>query len=172
MAEERKGSIRSSDSEFRDRRSSQRIAFDASVALVDINSNSRLAARTADLNRRGCFINTVKPLALGTLVGLRLSKETLSFKATAQVVNVRIEKGMALVFGALDLRQLQILDNWIQAWGELKAQKPEELPDGQIIESTFKTESLHPLIYLILVLVQKSVLSETEGKILLEKALS
>ena len=113
MTEELWNATEVTDSNFKDRRANGRCCFVARAALVDLNSNSRLAARTADITRDGCYIDTLNPLLIGTAVALRLSKENQSFKVTAEVVYVRTGNGMGLAFAAAEPAQLQTLDQWI-----------------------------------------------------------
>jgi hypothetical protein len=181
MAEQRWDKTAASN--FNERRNSGRGSFIVNAALVDLNSNSRLAARSADINRGGCYIDTLNPLPAGTTVTLRLTKENLSFRANAEVVYVQIGNGMGLAFTAAEAEQMRILDQWIAGLdaamapnapnSELsRASQPETAShQSQQPTGTAAYEQQEPgsLTYLILMLVQKNILSEIEGQALLEK---
>jgi|SRR5271170_7040146 len=114
MAEEQwKETIENAASNFNERRRNGRCSFIASAELVHINSNSRLAARTTDIDRGGCYIDTLNPLAAGATVALRISNANRSFKAYAKVVYAQSGNGMGLAFTTADERQLQTLDQWV-----------------------------------------------------------
>jgi hypothetical protein len=105
--------IKNVASSFNERRNNGRCSFVASADMVHINSNSRLAARTTDIDRGGCYIDTLNPLAVGTTLALRITKANQSFTAYAKVVYVQSGNGMGLAFTTADAGQLQTLDQWI-----------------------------------------------------------
>jgi len=166
-----------------ERRTSERCSFIASAEVVDLNSNSRLVARTADINRRGCYIDTLNPLTLGAAVTLRLGKENRSFSANAEVVYVQTGNGMGLAFTAAAAEQLEILNQWIAGLNSTVApnisrSELHQLPQPAAIshqsqqptgKAANEREEPLSLMYLILMLVQKNILSEMEGKALLDK---
>jgi hypothetical protein len=58
-------------------------------------------------------VDTNKPLPLGTVTNVRITKGTQLFKAHARVVYSRASKGMGLVFTAIEPEQLGILETWL-----------------------------------------------------------
>ena len=184
MTEERwEKTVETAASNFGERRTNRRFSFIAGAQLVDLNSNSRLAARTADIDRGGCYIDTLNPLPAGTTVMLRVRKENQSFKANAEVVYVQTGIGMGLAFIAAEREQLRTLDHWIAGLDAAIALNPSKSELSQSFERVItpyqserpggksgnKREESSSLIYLILMLVQKKVLSEIEGQTLLRK---
>ena len=169
-----------------DRRTNRRLTFIAIAELIDHTSNSRMVARTADIDRGGCYIDTLNPLPIGTTVTVRMTKENRSFKADAEVVYVQTGIGMGLAFTEAETEQLQNLDHWVAgldgaAPPEISAslwRKPSRVGrDAAKSTQASKKSSMKPLsepevcglTYLVLMLVQKNVLSEMEGSALLEK---
>lgn len=159
-----------------ERRNNGRCSFIAIAELVDLHSNSQLSARTTDLDRGGCYIDTINPLGVGTPVALQLQKDNQSFRARAEVVYVQQGNGMGLAFARAEAAQSQILEQWIAALGattspnsasdavELSAQKAlsyQSNPDDR--------EDAGPFGRLIVMLVQKNMLTEAEGRTLLGK---
>ena len=51
-----------------------------------------------NLSQQGCYVDTNKPLPLGTVTDVRITKGTQLFKAHARVVYSRANKSMGLVF--------------------------------------------------------------------------
>jgi len=170
-------------SNFGERRTNRRCSFIASAQLVDLNSNSRLVARTADIDRGGCYIDTLNPLPAGTTVLLRVRRENQSFKANAEVIFAQTGIGMGLAFIAAEAEQLRTLDQWVAGPGAAIAPETSksELPQSsQQAITSYQSERLtensvsereesSSLMYLILMLVQKNVLSEMEGQMLLTR---
>jgi len=187
MAEERsKDTSETAASNFGERRNNRRCSFIASAQLVDLNSNSRLAARTADIDRGGCYIDTLNPLPAGTTVLLRVRRENELFKSNAEVVYAQTGIGMGLAFIAAEAEQLQTLDQWVGGFDGPAAPDISKsiLPQASeraiisyesertLEKSANKREQSSSLTYLILLLVQKKILSELEGQLLLTQLVS
>jgi len=96
-----------------DRRVHPRYAFTASIEVVAAEPSTRIKARVRDLSQRGCYVDADRPLALGTVADIRISKNMQSFGARARVVYTQPGKGMGLMFTAVESAQSQILDTWI-----------------------------------------------------------
>ncbi len=160
-----------------ERRNNGRCPFIASAELVDLQSNSRLSARTMDLDRGGCYIDTINPLRVGTPVTLQLHKENRSFRTRAEVVYVQHGNGMGLAFANAEAEQSRILERWIAGLDATAAPnsstadsvEPSEQQAVWHAKNHDETRGASPLTYLILMLVQKNILNETEGKALLKK---
>ena len=99
---------------FKERRDNGRCSFVASADLVHVGSNSRLCARVTDIDRGGCYIDTLNPLAVGATIALRVSNADQSFTAHARVVYVQNGNGMGLAFTTADADQLRTLDQWLE----------------------------------------------------------
>lgn len=96
-----------------DRRAHARYAFTAAIEVVAEEPGSRLKTRVRDVSQKGCYVDTEKPLALGTIADIRISKRAQSFEARARVVYNQPGKGMGLMFTSVRPEHLQILDTWI-----------------------------------------------------------
>lgn len=159
----------------KERRANVRYPFTASADVVDVQAAARLSARTSDLGRGGCFIDTVSTFPVGTTVSLRVTSEGKSFEGKARVVYEAVGMGMGLAFTAVEPDQLWVLEKWL---GRLSGELPPELHE-QGSEETFTHEpdreasrGAEPgfvLNELIITLMRKHVLSESEGKQLLQK---
>src|SRR6266699_498882 len=80
-----------------DRRIHPRYEFTAAVELIAAESGARIETRVRDLSQQGCYVDTNKPLPLGTVTNVRITKRTQLFEARGRVVYSRVGKGMGLV---------------------------------------------------------------------------
>src|SRR6266849_687824 len=96
-----------------DRRTHPRYEFAAAVEVIAAESGARMETRVRDLSQQGCYVDTNKPLPLGTLTDVRITKGTQLFEAHARVVYSRANKGMGLVFTAIEPEQRGILEIWL-----------------------------------------------------------
>lgn len=158
----------------KEQRSSIRYPFTATADVVELQSNARLSARSSDVGRGGCFVDTISPFPIGTTVSLRLSKEQKTFETRARVVYSQEGMGMGLAFTSVEPDQLWVLEKWL---GMLSGQLPPELTEPEtaeqnVAEAKANTEPGFVLNELIIALMRKRVLSESEGKQLLKKLVS
>lgn len=164
-----------------ERRDSIRYPFTAAADVIDVDSNTLLSARSADLARGGCFIDTTNPFPIGTRVSVRLTMEQKAFQAQARVVYSLPGMGMGLAFIAAEPDQIWILKRWL---GELSGEMPAELnvpppvapvaPKNEEVKAASggNAEAGFVLTELIITLMRKKTLSESEGKLLLQKLMS
>src|SRR5713226_4641511 len=96
-----------------DRQTHPRYEFAAAVEVIAPESGARMETRVRDLSRQGCYVDTNKPLPLGTLTDVRITKGSQLFAAHARVVYSRVGKGMGLVFTAIEQEQLRTLETWL-----------------------------------------------------------
>src|SRR6266404_3509329 len=96
-----------------DRRTHPRYEFTAAVEVIAAESGERIETRVRDLSQQGCYVDTNKPLPLGTVTNIRITKGTQLFKAHARVVYSRANKGMGLVFTAIEPGERGTLATWL-----------------------------------------------------------
>jgi hypothetical protein len=65
------------------------------------------------LSQQGCYIDTEKPLSLGSITQVRITKGPNSFEGRARVVFNQPGKGMGLMFTAVEPVHLTTLETWI-----------------------------------------------------------
>jgi PilZ domain len=53
-------------------RRSPRFAFYASAEITELQTETRLTARTSELSRHGCYMDMVNPLPIGTTVKIQV----------------------------------------------------------------------------------------------------
>jgi PilZ domain len=152
-----------------DRRTFPRYSFTAAAEALDADHRTRMNARTSDLSKGGCYVDTFSPFPLKTGVKIRITREKSSFTADAKVVYSKVGMGMGLAFTAVEPQQLGVLDRWI---GELSGTVPLEM--SVLEERRPVPQSAAPakepgyvLNELILALMRKGTLTEEEGKAML-----
>src|SRR5579863_9787733 len=106
-----------------DRRTYPRYQFTAAAEALDAQHRTRMNARTSDLGKGGCYVDTFSPFPLKTGVKIRITREKASFTAEAKVVYSKIGMGMGLAFTSIEPQEMGVLDKWI---GELSGATPLE----------------------------------------------
>lgn len=95
------------------KRAVRRCAFVASAEVTEPSSDTRISARTSELGLGGCYVETLNPLAEGTLVHLRILRDQGVFEAEAKVVYSQSSFGMGLAFTKMDPKQRVLLEDWL-----------------------------------------------------------
>jgi PilZ domain len=169
-----RGRADSDNSSSKERRGARRYPFKASAYVVDAESNARVISRASDLNLGGCRVDAVTCLPVGSAVWLRLTQAGQSFTTKAKVVAARDEIGMNLAFASTEPEQLWVVKKWVDELRQEECPAAEQVDEQQheAIDAAFEREPNEILKYLILMLVQKSVLDEAEGSVLLRRLLS
>jgi hypothetical protein len=158
-----------------ERRKHTRYSFSAAAEVVEMRSAARIQGRLSDLGRGGCYIDTISPFGVGSEVEMRIVNENRTFIAQAKVVFAAAGMGMGLMFTTIDPAQLPVLEKWL---AELSGEASEPLIAEKVSPSTkpaAQTAANHEQNYvlneLIIALMRKNVLSDVEGKALLQKLL-
>lgn len=150
----------------KERRCGKRAPFIAPAEMVEMQTGSRIKARTSDLSPQGCYVDTLNPLPVGASVRLQIHREGLILDALAAVSARHAGSGMGLVFAELTTSQRAVLQSWLSELG---------LPPRAIFESPFPPSSKAPAqesdctARLVQVLVRKGLLSQSEAKEVLDE---
>src|SRR5262245_18178748 len=83
-----------------DRRDSPRYALILAAEVVEITTGATLNARSSDVSRTGCYIDTLNPIPVGSQVKVQLRRGDVVFETTARVVYICPGLGMGLHWGA------------------------------------------------------------------------
>jgi len=154
-----------------ERRRYLRFPFTASVEAFEPQSNAKLSARTSDLSLGGCYVDTLNPYAVGTVIQIRLTKDEVTFEADAKVSFSQAGMGMGVTFISETPHQLHIFQKWFTelTWRSLpQLEPPEETEAAAVVANSTKNPDL-VLHELLIALMKKGVLSEVEGNAMLEK---
>jgi len=154
-----------------DRRRHFRFPFIASVEAIEPRSHATLKGRVSDLGFGGCYVDTMNPFAVGTVINIRLTKEKATFEADATVMFSHPGMGMGVAFVSAMPQQSQVLHNWLNELSG-KTTPEQEPPKGTesdgVAASPVKSQDF-VLGELLIALIRKGVLSEIEGKAMLQK---
>jgi hypothetical protein len=98
-----------------DRRGAARYALIVLAEVTELSSGTKLNARTSDMSRTGCYIDTLKPFSKGSSVDVVFAYrgETVQINATVAYVNRGL--GMGVQFKeAISDDQWAVLDRWLE----------------------------------------------------------
>jgi hypothetical protein len=95
-----------------ERRSAPRHAMVLAAEVVELPRGAKLNARSADISRTGCYIDTLNPIPQGSEVRVRLTHDAETFVAVGRVVYVSYGLGMGIAFVNVQAEELARLDRW------------------------------------------------------------
>jgi len=99
---------------MQDRRDAQRLPLIIAVEVVEVDSGARLAARTSDVSRTGCYVDTLNPTPTGTIVRVKFNHNEEELDLLARIVYVSPRLGMGVRFDeSISPDQLAVLDRWL-----------------------------------------------------------
>ncbi len=149
----------------KERRCGKRAPFIAPVEMVEMQTGSRIKARTSDLSPQGCYVDTLNPLPVGASVRLQIHREGLILDALATVSARHAGSGMGLVFGELTGSQRAVLQSWLSELGLPRAIFESPFP----LSSKASAPESDCTARLVQVLVRKGLLSQSEAKEVLDE---
>jgi hypothetical protein len=98
-----------------DRRASPRYPLVLVAEVTEMTSRSKFSARSSDVSRTGCYIDTLNPVPAGTNVIVRLLRGTENFEAVGIVKYISPGPGMGVHFDEhIPVHQLALLDRWLE----------------------------------------------------------
>ena len=96
------------------RRNAERVPLILVAEVTEVESGARLFARTSDLSRTGCYIDTLNPTPTGTVVRIKLTHDSEELELLARVVYLSPRLGMGVRFDeSIMPAQLAVLDRWL-----------------------------------------------------------
>jgi hypothetical protein len=97
-----------------DRRDAPRYALTLVAIVTEIETSGVLNARSSDVSRSGCYIDTLQPLPVGAQVKITLRSGDEIFEAPARIVYMCPGLGMGVNWGLnLPDKTLATLDRWL-----------------------------------------------------------
>ena len=97
-----------------DRRDAARYPLVVMAEVTLVSSGVKIVARTSDVSRTGCYVDTRNPPPAGTQILLRLTQQGQTFSTEARVVYVSPGLGMGVRFQEyVTEAQLATLDRWL-----------------------------------------------------------
>ena len=99
---------------MQERRSAGRKQLILSVEVLEVHSGARVSARTSDVSRTGCYVDTLNPVPTGTVVRVKFAHEGQELDLLARVVYLSPHLGMGVRFDeSITPAQLAVLDRWL-----------------------------------------------------------
>jgi hypothetical protein len=151
-------------------RAQARFLFTAAADVFELRSETSVKGRCSDLSSGGCYVDTLIPFAVGSVVRVRIERNAREFEAAGVVAYAHVQMGMGLAFTEIKPEHQDVLRCWI---AELSGEQPPG-PAGATMESEAGAPGananmrlvLNELIYL---LIRKNIISEDEGAGLLRQ---
>ena len=116
------------ETSFAIRRANPRFAFfaEAEAALSD---GTLVPAQVSELSSRGCYIDTLEPIPIGTQLRLRISDGMSSCEVPGKVIYMHSGYGMGIfglgvVFGNIAAEQLSAVNKWLRDLALKKTKLP------------------------------------------------
>lgn len=98
-----------------DRRGAPRYPFVLSAEVLEVSSGARFQARTSDISRTGCYIDTLQPVPRGSAVRVSLTYQGAVLKLYGTVTYVNAGFGIGIRFGdGLLPDQVKLLESWLE----------------------------------------------------------
>jgi hypothetical protein len=157
----------------RERRKSLRFPLTASVEATESTSGVRIVGRTSDLSLGGCYIDSISPFPVGTIATIRIMRGNETFEAQTKVVYSQMGMGMGMSFISAEPKQVRVFQRWVLEISGKEAHSPgvPEQEQKEVADGNVKEETYYVLNELIIALMRKGALTETEGKAMLKKLL-
>jgi hypothetical protein len=104
---------RTGDSTYSERRTVPRYTFIATAEIVEPSSGVRMAGRISEISRKGCFVDLLNTLPMGTPIQLSISRDQGRFACAGKIIYVQDGMGMGVAFEDMPENQLRTLDSWL-----------------------------------------------------------
>ena len=106
-----------------DRRDAPRFPLILIAEIIEIVAGAKMMARTSDVSRTGCYLDTLSPTPKGSMIQLRLTRGEEIFQTQAKVVYVSPGRGMGADFMNMSPRPSDL--SWTAGWA-----KPQSMRDS------------------------------------------
>ncbi len=107
------GSTTGSGPPFREKRTVPRYSFIATVEVVEPVSDVHIAGRISEISRKGCYVDVLNTLPVGTLIKLQVTRDQGAFATNGRIIYVQEGMGMGVAFIEPPADQLKVLDSWL-----------------------------------------------------------
>ena len=104
---------RRQDAKSKRRREVPRYTFIAVTEILDNTGQACVLAKTSKISRKGCYVDTPTPLAVGTSFGMVISRDQGTFATKGKVLYIHEGQGMGVAFADVTADQLKTLHSWL-----------------------------------------------------------
>jgi hypothetical protein len=98
---------------YRNKREVPRFGFIATVDLREPTTDTRFSGRISEISRKGCYVDVLNTLPVGTVLEVRISRDCGVFESQGKIIYVQPGMGMGVAFLDLSAAHLAILDSWL-----------------------------------------------------------
>jgi hypothetical protein len=105
--------ISSAGPPYREKREVPRFTFIACVDITEPTTEMHMSGRISEISRKGCYVDVLNTLPVGTPIRLCISRDTGTFATLGKIIYAQEGMGMGVAFDATTPDQLQILDSWL-----------------------------------------------------------
>jgi hypothetical protein len=110
---ESSGTTANSPGAIRERRSVPRFSLTATAEIIEPASRVHMAERISEVSRKGCYLDVLNTLPVGTRLRLNISRDQGAFSTEAKTIYIQEGMGMGISFVDVPPDQLKILDGWL-----------------------------------------------------------
>jgi hypothetical protein len=135
-----------------------------------------VTGRSSDVGFGGCYVDTISPFPVGTVVSVRLEHNQGKFEAVAVVTYALASMGMGISFTEIKPEDLAILQAWIaELTGQpLPIAEPPQISESPVAppedDSLATTSNLRQVMNeFINLMIRKKIITENEGAALLRQ---
>jgi hypothetical protein len=107
------GNPANSSPSFRERRSVPRFSLIASAEIIEPASGVHISGRISEISQKGCYLDVLNVLPVGTRLRLNISRDQGAFSTEAKIIYVQEGMGMGILFLNVAPDQLKVLDTWL-----------------------------------------------------------
>jgi len=128
-------------------------------------------ARVSDLSRMGCYVEMMSPFPLGSNLKMRIMKNKTPVLVQGRVAYSSGGMGMGIRFTEVAPEQILVLEKWINELSGVLPFDDEEANEGlpALATQVAGNETAYVLNEVIIALMRKGILSDGEGKGMLQK---
>jgi hypothetical protein len=100
-------------SAFAEQRTVPRYSLIAAVEVTEPLADVRISGRISEISRKGCFVDIMNTLPVGTLVQVRIVRDQGILTCPGKIVYAQEPMGMGIAFVDAPADQQAILDKWV-----------------------------------------------------------
>ncbi|MGH9715901.1 MAG: PilZ domain-containing protein [Candidatus Acidiferrales bacterium] len=97
----------------REKREGPRFSLIASAEIIEPASGVHISGRVSEISRKGCYLDVLNTLPIGTRLRLTISRDRGVFATRARIIYVQQGMGMGIAFVDIPSEELKILDVWL-----------------------------------------------------------
>ncbi len=107
------GTPTNSPAAYPEKRAVPRFSLIASAEIIESASGVHISGRISEISRKGCYLDVLNTLPVGTRLRLTISRDQGSFTSEARIIYIQQGMGMGIAYVDVPPDQLKILDAWI-----------------------------------------------------------